>query len=1023
MLLQARYFWLLAGAISAVLSGVVGGCAGKAVVANGPAPAVPAHPVSSPLPTFAALPSSAAAQVEEGAPRLFPPLEGSVTLSAGRERDGSERLIAYGLRLLARPGGAVELSEQYLPAARAVQSLELPSRLGGGYLFYVLASGASLFFRSQTFTGQVEPFARLDFEAEQVTAGFDRLYVSSRRPDRFVSLDADTGAAVSLGSLPPSPGYSKLAFVDAWFGAVEVPFQGVLVTFDAGASWHPLGQSTATMAVKDGVLRLTNPEGTFDLDRNGTFTRRDPPAVTGGAPSENAVARALRGQSGLGGEGRSVAARAGRNLLKLAVLRGFRAADGSLVVANAGQLLRVRASDGKLLDSDEHAYPGTGECNALSFGHGFGFSCSETGSHTTLYAFVPPFGMQRVRTFSGSRYVASSGNGALVIRGTCTEQAGREAPGAYCVAMNAATFREIHVRGDLGVERVVALADARVAVIVPPRLGAPGFLSLIDGNGAESRVELKLPAASPSNQLLQKGLWLDGFIEQPTGLSGWVVGSEPFAGVRVALDGTVTMSRPEVSIDRSLLSGAHGLIVGRTGRTRESNDGGFEWSDVELPPEFDVNRELHDEGRLQGCSSIGCAFSGFVRVGWRTGSSASRLRVATLPDSTPLLQPGGSRWFLRCEATGDMSEPALPLSSRTRGPSRSDDAQTPPWAAFQELPAPALGAGETGFDVANGEADSPLFHAYAWGERGADWGRAGHLQLRAFDRFQVHHAALQSAVTRSPWADATAAAEAFGFDGNGTPTSWRAVLDAGARSAAVLVSSHGLLDLLLFEDGKTVTRIANAGRLGLSFGMLSSVAKLNDSWYLASFNENHALSVARVTGTRVERLAEYPDVAHDITSAVLVRGVNGGELGVWVASRGWYLYPIDPVRHSVGAPLYQSPADLAAIPPPCSPDAEGFLLGGSPSLEPSLRFPGGANGAEELIARRVEAQFLWSTRGVCTRGLAADTETQVKRTTSAPNVTTSSAGSSERQRAGVPLTVTERRPQGRRWGFVCSRPE
>ncbi|MEO6601294.1 MAG: hypothetical protein ABIQ16_15560, partial [Polyangiaceae bacterium] len=938
---KARHFWLLASAITSVLSGASSGCAGQGALARGLAPEAVAKPANSPLATFAV--AAAGAQREEDVPRLFPPLEGSSTLSAGAERDGSERLIAYGLRVVSRPGGAVELADQYLPVARSVQSLELPSRLGGGYLFYVLASGTTLFFRSPTFTGQLEPFARLDFEAEQVTAGFDRLYVSSRHPDRFVALDTERGAAVSTGSLPPSPGYSKLAFADAWFGAVEVPFRGTLVTFDAGASWHPLGRAAANIEARDGLLRLTNPDGVFDLDGNGSFTRRDQPPSTASTSRENAVARALRAKGAEVSEARALTDRVGRNALKLAVLRGFRAGDGSLVVASAGRLLRVRASDGKLLDSDEHAYPGSGECSALPFSRGFGFACSEGSSQTTLYAFTPPFALQRVRAFPGARYVASSGNGALVIRGACTGELSTNAPGVYCLATDSRNFREVHVRGDLGVERVVALADGRVAVIVPPRLGAVGFLSLIDVKGKESRRELKLPPETSATQLLEKGLWLDGFVEQKTGLAGWVVGSEPFAGVRVALDGTVTMSRPEVSIDRSLLSGTHALIVGRTGRTRESSDGGFEWSDVDLPSEFDATRELHDEGRLQGCSSIGCAFSGFVRVGWRTGSSASRLQVATLPEPTPLLQPGGSRWLLRCEATGEVSEPALPPSRLARGPGRGEDATPPPWAPFQELPAPALAAGEVGFDAANGESDLPLFHAYAWGERGADWARAGHAQLRVLDRFQVLHAALQSAITRSPWADATSAAEAFGFDGSGTPTSWRAVLDAGARSAAILVSSRGLLDLLLFEEGKSVAHIANVGRLGLSFGMLSSVAKLSDAWYLASFNENHALSVARVAGSRVERLADYPDAAHDITSANLVRGIRGDELGVWVANRGWYLYPIDPVSHAVGTPLYQSPADLAVIPAPCAPDADGFLLGGSPSLEPSLRFPVGPN--------------------------------------------------------------------------------
>jgi hypothetical protein len=276
----------------------------------------------------------------------------------------------------------------------------------------------------------------------------------------------------------------------------------------------------------------------------------------------------------------------------------------------------------------------------------------------------------------------------------------------------------------------------------------------------------------------------------------------------------------------------------------------------------------------------------------------------------------------------------------------------------------------------------------------------------------VVHGAFQSAVTRSPWPDVTSAAEAFGFDGTGTPTSWRAVLDAGQRSAAVLTGARGLLDLLLFEEGKTVTHIPNAGRLGL--GMLNSVAKLSDAWYAGSFNENRAFTLTRIVGNRVDRLAEYPDAARDQGSLVLVRGAHSDELAIWVIARGWYLFPLDPKTYAVQAPLYRSPADLAEMPPPCDSDSDGFLLDGAPTLEPSLRF---ARGSDELAARHVEAQFVWSAAGLCTRALAADTELAVKR--SASNAAPSS--SSPIATKTVPLTVSERRPLGRRWGYACSR--
>jgi hypothetical protein len=212
----------------------------------------------------------------------------------------------------------------------------------------------------------------------------------------------------------------------------------------------------------------------------------------------------------------------------------------------------------------------------------------------------------------------------------------------------------------------------------------------------------------------------------------------------------------------------------------------------------------------------------------------------------------------------------------------------------------------------------------------------------------------------------------------------------------------------LFEEGKTVVRLPNAGRLGFNFGMLSSVAKLSDAWYLASFNENHSFVLSKVAGGRVERLAEYPDPGHDISSATLVHGVRGDELGIWVTGRGWYLFPIDTVSHTLGAPLSLSPADLAVMPPPCVSDADGFLLTGAPSLEPNLRF---SAPNEALGVRRVEAQFVWSGRGLCTRALAAETDGPLSRASGNPPAASL---------ARVPLTVSERRPQGRRSGYFCA---
>src|SRR5262249_12465108 len=123
------------------------------------------------------------------------------------------------------------------------------------------------------------------------------------------------------------------------------------------------------------------------------------------------------------------------------------------------------------------------------------------------------------------------GNGALVIRGPCADEPAGDADGdarSYCVRSPTGQARDIRVKGDLGVERVVGLGDGRVVVLVPPRGGSAGTLTIISGSSAQSAT-LTLPS-EPKNVVreLKRGLWLDGFEERSPGvLGGWVESGGP----------------------------------------------------------------------------------------------------------------------------------------------------------------------------------------------------------------------------------------------------------------------------------------------------------------------------------------------------------------------------------------------------------------------------------------------------------------------------------------------------------------
>src|SRR4029077_14220911 len=82
--------------------------------------------------------------------------------------------------------------------------------------------------------------------------------------------------------------------------------------------------------------------------------------------------------------------------------------------------------------------------------------------------------------------------------------------------------------------------DGRIAVIVPPRGGSPGALSVIAGTATAS-VPLHLPTQPRGvAHEIKRGMWLDGFEERAPGvLGGWVEAGGPFVGLTITLDGKV----------------------------------------------------------------------------------------------------------------------------------------------------------------------------------------------------------------------------------------------------------------------------------------------------------------------------------------------------------------------------------------------------------------------------------------------------------------------------------------------------
>jgi hypothetical protein len=893
---------------------------------------------------------------------VFPPIERSEVNAEVRDTDGGRRFIAQGLRLIQSPAGALVASEEFLPGSRIVATLALPSRLGGGYLFVLNASGSALFWRASSWTGKLTPLARLEGEVERVVAGFDRVYALRGRGAPWVALDVESGRALDLASLPPSPAYGAMAFADEWLGAVEVPLRGVLATFDAGGSWHSLGVAHAELAADDGAIVVNAPGRRFLLAANGSQAPLASPADDHPEPASTDARRL------------PAALPFGDRPLETAVLHGFADGQGAAIVAAWGMLGRIRLTDGAVLERLPNAYAGRTPCEPVALGTGGGFVCGEPHGPTHVEALGPGLSLTPVLKFDEPRRVAPNGRDALVVHGGCGEHAADEP--AYCVVPPSGASYSVSVH--TADERAVALSDGGLALIARVAKSAKreakpeteaknprkapvnetiGTLTLVHPGKPDQSVPLVLTAVDDeaARAIVEGGLWLDSFQQAPNGtLLGWVAGNDSFVGVRVKLDGRVLVGAPEPHLDRALLSGRFGLVVGHSGGLRETVDGGFEWSDAELPGEPDL-RPLKMSGTVSGCTSLGCAISGWLRVGWKMGDK-DRLSLASVPEATRLAGSSGNRWSLECQPTGEQSKPAL------RKNPQNEDRGVSPWDPFAEVPPPVRARSELGMETSN-EADLRLFHAYAWGPAGDGWSRDARWLVRVRDPHRIGDAVWSTAASPSAWSSAGLTSDAFGRSPSGPPSTWRVLNDPVRHAALLLVSLRGTVELYVLEEGSRISRVKTTGPTGV----IASVALAGGQFYVAALAEGRALRVYRIQQGELELLGEFPEVGGRAEPPALAPALRGDGFGVWLHDVDYYLFPFDLSSRRFDAPIVERASALAAMPAACSTGEDGYVVSDALALEPNVDL----GQAGVATGNGIDVRLIVSPSRVCVDALAA----------------------------------------------------
>ncbi len=932
--------------------------------------------------------------------RLVPEID-ERNISPWMVEPGRTRHLLSGLRIVVHEDGLVERADERFPNG-LVEAVPLPERLGGGFLFYQSDSQGTRLWRADSWTGKLRPLSYIGPSTTEVVPGFDRLYLRTRT-NKLLAMSADSGAIVPLGRLPVASGFGAMAFADGWRGVVDTELRGAMITFDAGASWRPLPieERVAAVAVVDGDPVVYVDAGHYRIDHRGRLQM-----IKHGELSDDDAAA---GDDDGGEEGATHPL--GARPLRTAIERGYPDTNDTALVVHRGKLVRVALPDARALSVNPDALDDdTAVCQGARVGSGIGFVCGAEAGPTTIAAYRPPLSLEVVARFDEPRFVSPSGNGALVVRGRCGAQVGGpDDMRSYCIVGADGSKKEIAVRGEIGAERVVALSDGRAVVLVPPRLGRPGRITVVDGDKLSSH-DLVYPAEpARAVKAARRGLWLEGFEQRgKDSIGGWVEAGGPAVGVEVKLDGKVSVGTLYDEGGQLLVSGKFALVVGDGETGFESIDGGKRWNELELPR----LPESSGDAKTRGCSPVGCALRGWLRVGWGKPRVDKDLQNVAQPEAVSVRPEVRSSLRLRCAV---VSPPEA-----SEAPAPDDGMRFSSWTAFMGTPPPKLGKDEIGVDASSQLADPVPVHAYVWGPKGADWTRAGWWQLRFDDRFAVGSGVRHSTLTRPPWADEQTAADRIGGRHRGYMR-WDADLDpSGDGAVATLCTSGASCEAFAVSDGRPIASFREVDGSRYRRPVEHGVARIGDTWYLLTeIAGESAMTLwraelgAMTESVRLRRLDQrrFPGAA----APKLVRRAHGSELGLLIdeppdPATGnhvgrWYVIPLDPRTGALGEPAALGSADLdGTVPRMCSAHDDGWMLDTALTVSPAIELEGASGYLDDI-----ELRLRLDPDGACVVALAAQAARPL------------AVDAFDKKAVGIPMSVRER-SAGRRWPLRC-RPQ
>ena len=559
----------------------------------------------------------------------------------------------------------------------------------------------------------------------------------------------------------------------------------------------------------------------------------------------------------------------------------------------------------------------------------------------------------------------------------------------YCILGHDDTWREIHVRGETGSERVVVLADGRIVVVSPPEsLGAPARLTLLDHGQAKTLPVVFPKVTTDVARVLRLGFWLDGFEERrPNVVGGWIEAGGTMLGLEIALDGNATPGSFVRDAGMPFVAGRYGLGWSASRRGYETTDGGMTWTSIDLPDPLVPTAKID----RRACGPVGCLASGWLRVGW------GEAKHEPAPPAPPAYRPNATlatpSIALACEplappAPAPKAVVPHPAPSAGVGPtSRVSFSGGPPvlgtFNGLTELPpflhqaAPSFRDPDRGINIDVHELAErypslgPLARVYGWGPKTGDWDTLGHWQVRwlsPFAGWPELHASL-AVVPPTPIIDLTRGA---GYQWNGGLT-WQLATGDDATHAMLVGRRRGT-DVLLFELEADRAPVEIHRADGEPFGDVEALVRASGRWLVATApmatGGAPVSIVGQVEGGVARELARVPRALGESADArpsfgqspktKLARRTDGRAVGFVVdgqptadrsTSVRWVL-PIDLETGAIGEPESLGYADLAGRTlAACTDDQAGWTVDTGLSASVKLRFSSGQGSVTNVFGR------------------------------------------------------------------------